>query len=217
MLCLSFVVPAAKADVTIGLPAASNNCFPFGCGYSGEYQQVYTHGAFSGPITITNLEFFNTPYNSHATAMNSGTWTISLSTTSADWTTLSNTFASNIGSNNTQVFSGNLAQSWTFGDTLTIHLSTPFTYNPSQGNLLMDVYATGTSASGGNIFFDASYNSVTGRVYHLGGTSGGVIETEGGFGLVTGFSTSAVPIPGAILLFAPGLAGLAAIRRRFKK
>jgi hypothetical protein len=81
----------------------------------------------------------------------------------------------------------------------------------------MDVYATGTSASGGNIFFDASYNSVTGRVYHLGGTSGGVIETEGGFGLVTGFSTSAVPIPGAILLFAPGLAGLAAIRRRFKK
>lgn len=30
-------------------------------------------------------------------------------------------------------------------------------------------------------------------------------------------SQSAVPIPGAILLFAPGLVGLAAIRKRFKK
>ncbi len=30
-------------------------------------------------------------------------------------------------------------------------------------------------------------------------------------------SAQVVPIPGALLLFAPGLAGLAAIRRRFKK
>jgi hypothetical protein len=32
-----------------------------------------------------------------------------------------------------------------------------------------------------------------------------------------GVTTGSVPLPGAILLFAPGLAGLAAIRRRFKK
>ncbi len=120
-VCLVSAIPAA-ANVTVGLPAdaESGNCYPFGCAYSGEYQQVYASNQFSGPITITNLEFFNKQFNSGATAMNSGTWTISLSTTSADWNTLSGIFSSNIGSNNTQVFSGNLSQSWAFGDTLVI-------------------------------------------------------------------------------------------------
>jgi hypothetical protein len=34
---------------------------------------------------------------------------------------------------------------------------------------------------------------------------------------ITDISASAVPIPGAILLFGPGLVGLAAIRKRFKR
>jgi hypothetical protein len=217
VLGLSLVVPAVKAGVIIGLPADSfaGSCFPFGCGYSGEYQQVYTDSQFSGPMTIANLEFFNTASNNAATAMNSGIWTISLSTTSADWNTLSSAFASNIGSNNTQVFSGNLYRPWAFGDALTINLSKPFTYNPLQGNLLMDVYATGTSAAGGTIFFDINgayiSNTIIGEVFTFPGGGNGVIF---GQGLVTGFNVAPVPIPGAILLFAPGLMGLAAIRRR---
>ena len=35
------------------------------------------------------------------------------------------------------VFSGNLSQPWAFGDTLHINLTTPFAYNPADGNLLM--------------------------------------------------------------------------------
>src|ERR1035438_8225275 len=134
----------AMATVVVGLPpdAGTGNCFPFGCAYSGEYQQVYTSSLFSGPLTITDLEFFNTIVNFGATAMNSGNWAISLSTTSANWNSLSSNFASNIGANNTLVFSGNLAQAWAFGDTLTINLSTPFTYDPTKGNLLMDVVVT---------------------------------------------------------------------------
>src|SRR5665647_802661 len=83
LLC---AVPAFSNQI-IGLPADSGgeNCFPFGCSYSGEYQQVYTASAFSGPITINALEFFNTSHNSSATSMNSGNWTIALSTTSKDW------------------------------------------------------------------------------------------------------------------------------------
>lgn len=225
VLGLSLFVPVVRAGLIIGEPPdpVFANCDPFGCAYSGEYQQVYTSSQFSGPITITNIEFFNTRDNARASSMNSGSWAISLSTTSADWNTLSSTFSLNTGSNNTLVFDGSLAQPWTFGDTLTIGLSKPFTYNPSSGNLLMDVVATDVSGGVGqpvSIYFDANGyndanyngNTIMGRVYLIGG----VATVNSGYGLVTGFN-AAVPIPGAILLFAPGLVGLAAMRRRFKR
>src|ERR1019366_8516038 len=85
---------------------------------NGQYQQVYTHSLFTGPITITGLEFYNMYYSQGgATGMNTGTFTISLSTTGADWNTLSGAPLSNIGGDNTQVFSGSLAQPWAFPDT----------------------------------------------------------------------------------------------------
>src|SRR5665647_2148199 len=99
LLC---AVPAFSNQI-IGLPAdpGGSNCFPFGCSYLGEYQQVYTASAFSGPITINALEFFDTSSNDNVTSMNSGNWTIALSTTSKDWNTLSPTFTTNLGGDNT--------------------------------------------------------------------------------------------------------------------
>lgn len=212
-------MPAA-AGIIVGLPADLNtgNCYPYGCEYSGEYQQVYSHTQFSGPITITNLEFYNTVYSAGATAMNSGNWAISLSTASADWNTLSGTYANNIGGDNTLVFNGNLSQPWAFGNTLQIILSTPFTYNPANGNLLMDVVVSGASAPGGNIWFDTNgfnnygYNGNTflGRVFGSG-------SVDSGYGLVTGFSTggTGVPEPGLTGVLALALAGMGmAVRRR---
>jgi hypothetical protein len=219
-LCLGMcsAIPAA-ANTILGLPADSGtgNSFPFGSAYSGEYEQVYTKGAFPGTMTVTGLMFFNTQFNSHATSLNTGTWTISLSTTSADWNTLSGTFAANIGGDNTQVFSGNIGQPWTFGDTLTINFSTPYTYNPANGNLLMDVLVTGASAPGGSVFFDTNGynaggfngNTIMGRVY-----GGGSVNS--GYGLVTDFvtSNSSIPEPSSALLIAAGLIGLSGLRRR---
>lgn len=220
MLFLATATPAVAAYI-VGLPADSGtgNCYPFGCDYNSqggtEYQQVYTSSLFTGPLTITGLEFYNTQFNSSATAMNTGTFTISLSTTSADWNTLSGIFANNIGGDNTQVFSGSLAQAWAFGDTLTILFSTPFTYTPGPGaNLLLDVLATGTGDAGGAIFFDTNGfltpNTFFGRVYLDG-------LVDSGYGLVTGFETSATPEPSTFAILGAGLTALAAVRLRKRK
>src|ERR1035438_9278426 len=85
LLCALLLAIPAVADVTVGLPPdpGGGNCFPWGCSYNAEYQQVYSHTQFSGPITITNLEFFNTQVNTSVTLMNSGNWAISFSTTLA--------------------------------------------------------------------------------------------------------------------------------------
>ena len=231
LLVFAALTPAMAGTVIVGTPADTNtgNCYPFGCNYDkyvadGQYQQVYTQSLFTGPITITGLEFYNTQENGSATAMNTGTFTISLSTTAADWNTLSTVAASNIGSNNTQVFSGSLAQPWTFGDTLSIAFSTPFTYTPGVGaNLLLNIVATGTGDGGGvnDISFDTNGynhdalngNTIFGRYY--GGTA------DHGYGLVTGFDTgtgptSATPEPATFAFLSAGLAGLCLLRKRVR-
>ncbi len=207
----------AVADVIVGQPAdpGSGNCFPFGCPYDAEYQQVYSSSAFSAPITITGLQLFNTQDKSSATSLPSGTYTIDLSTTSANWNTLSSTFASNVGADNAQVFSGNINQPWSFGDTLTILFSTPFSYDPGNGNLLMDVVANG---SGGGVYFDTnSTDSTLGRVYCTAGESCSSGSVAPNYGLVTNFlsSTSAVPEPSSIALVAVFAGMMIVVRRRF--
>ncbi|MDE2333173.1 MAG: PEP-CTERM sorting domain-containing protein [Rhodospirillales bacterium] len=204
----------ALADVIVGAPAdvGSGNCYPFGCAYNAEYQQVYQASSFSAPIDITALEFFNTQENTYASATPTGTFTISLSTTQANSGNISSNFASNIGPDQTTVFSGSISQAWSFGDTLTINLATPFNYNPNSGNLLLDVVGQNVNV-GTPIYFDvSSNNSVFSRVYCPSGLSCTTGALTNSYGLVTGFvsgNAAAVPEPGSLALLAAGLAGLA--------
>jgi hypothetical protein len=222
LLVLAASIPLVADTIIVGAPAdvANGNRYPFGCNSgsfcSGQYQQVYTNSLFSGPMVITGLEFYNTQVDNGATAMGTGVFTISLSTTEADWNTLSTVATDNIGADNTQVFNDTLAQPWTFGDTLSIAFSTPFTYTPDTGaNLLLDVVAS-SGTTGADIFFDTNRdNDYFGRYYTFGSNT-----VDQGFGLVTGFDTNSdsgsdeTPEPATFALLSAGLAGLSLWRKR---
>ena len=92
------------------------------------------------------------------------------------------TFASNLGGDVTTVFSGSIAQAWSFGNTLIITFSIPFNYNPGSGNLLLDVVGSGISTPGGPTAFDAhSGGALFTRVFCGGGIAcgPGTVDTPG--------------------------------------
>jgi hypothetical protein len=205
LLSSAFFTAPAHASVTVGTPSFGGNCFPFDCGYTGEYQQVYGSSAFSGPTTINTIEFFLTP--SSPVSSNLSSFTLSfyltnkavdgLSTSpSANETTLLSSFGTFIPGTSYS-FTGN-----------------SFTYDPSLGNLLLDITTPG-APNGGNAFY---FSSVTGdamsNLYRSGGTGA---LTTGSNGLVTRFSqVEAVPEPAtwAMMLLGFGAMGFSLRRRR---
>jgi hypothetical protein len=223
-VCIALSMAAsAQAGVIIGT-ADTGNCYPFLCNDSGtdvgqsiEYQQVYTSTAFSGPISITQLTFyqiFAAQFGGSTTVLD-GNYQISLSTTSAPVNGLSTNLASNIGADNTLFFNGNLG-GMSVNPSLNI-TGGPFNYDPSKGNLLVDIFVTNQANvpnGSGNGYNDAdSTGSVTSRAYFLAGST--QFGNADSVGLVTGFNVASIPEPSGFVLAGTALiAGLGVSLRR---
>lgn len=203
---------SAQADVIVG-SYDGGNCYPFSCGASDgvtTYQQIYSADAFSGVLTFNAISFF-LDEDEGPGLMDSATYTVSFSTTSKAVDGLDTEFANNIGGDSA-VF-GVFSLSGVMPSILTL-TGNAFTYDPTQGNLLMTVEISGlTEANPYESFFQADYTGeVTQRLYAYDGEATGEVATGA---LVTEFHP--VPEPSSVVLGLIGLALLPAgrlVRRR---
>ena len=201
-------VPNAEAaDTVIVVPNAqefsegnSNNGFPFNLppGNSIRYQQVYAAADFSGlhtPMLINEIRFRPDASIGGAFASLLPEIEISLSTTQRTPGSLSTTFADNVGPDDTIVFARGpiVLSSSVTGPVggpkafdIVVTLTTPFLYDPSQGNLLLDVR---NFAGGFTRQFDAHFvdgdSIARAAVFNSIGSPTGFIDT---LGLVTAFN-----------------------------
>ena len=184
----------------------TGSVFPIFSSKPMRYQQVFDAGQFArlnnGGGLINRIAFRGhgpgVPFAGTVPQLQ-----VNLSTTSKPADGLSSTFADNVGADDTQVFSGPFQTAVTFtGDPTTfeieINFTTPFSYDPTKGNLLLDVrnLEGGTEVPPNEQEIDgtaASDDSVS-RVYNYGdadatvaGQTGGLDEKDS-YGLITRFN-----------------------------
>jgi hypothetical protein len=227
-LTLIFVLLASVmvfADTTVGT-YDNGNCYPFLCNDSGstngpaiDYQQAYSHTAFNGSITITNLEFYYGAQFGGSSTMIDGTYDIYLGTSANPFNGLSADQTANRGGDWTLVDSFTVSgNGCDFNTVCSIILNTPFTYNPGNGDLLLEIIASNQADipnGSGNGYLEADdTGAMMGRTWCLDGSNCGNAVVDG-IGLVTTFSTGVTtPEPESLAMLGTGLLGLAAMLRR---
>jgi hypothetical protein len=191
----------------------SNNISPWDAGdldYTDvRYQQVYAAAEFAAlgqPGVLTDIAFrVDRELGSAFSAVLPDVQLV-VSSTGKLPGGLDTVFANNLGADATTVFSGalSLSSAGPTGDPtspfdVVIHLTTPFVYDPSAGNLIWDVQASGNLTT---TVFDATQfgGSSTSRLRSMSGGDFPPILATDSYGLITKF-TFQVPEPatGALL------------------
>lgn len=197
--------------VTVG-NMDSGNCYPFMCndtgtnvGVSIDYQQAFNSAAFSGPMNISSMSWdFAPPFGGLPIALG-GNYTfywgysaVSLGLNPSNLAGNYNGSANPLGT--ASINPGGL----NYGSTLILTLGSPFTYNPANGDLILEIVVDSQDVvpnGSGNSYMWADYTGAdTSRAYCLTG-----LGCAGGVGaLVTTFNgTPAVPEPGTLVMFGP--------------
>src|SRR5215475_13088638 len=148
------MTPTFDSSITIGTPYLPNG-LPFSItggdfnGTSGgdwDYQQIYSSMAFSGPISFNTITFFDTLIP--GSVVLSGNYDITFSYTSSP---LNSDYP--VAGTGTQTFFDGVLGGPVTGTSFSIS-GTPFVYDPSLGNLLIDVHVTDQAIGGGAGGFD---------------------------------------------------------------
>ena len=148
-LAIALVATQASAAVTVGA-ANTGNCYPFSC-FAGEfgagavYQQVYSASAFSGALDFNRISF----YKQTGGLLDTASYSVLFSITDKAVGGLGSDLSNNLGA--AQQHFGVFSLSGAMPDVLTLTGNT-FHYDPTQGNLLMQVTVESVS-------FDSDYSS----------------------------------------------------------
>ncbi len=189
-------------------------------------QALFASNQFPGAMDITGASFRADPGTGPVDWTFSST-SIYLSTSPNSPSSMSTTFANNIGPDNTLVFTGTnvtLSDAGCSGPgvcpfDLGINFTTPFFYNPANGSLLEELVGTGFTGSGAT---DAvSFSGPGGGLARVTAT-GSTTATTGTLAYgnsITGFTFTSVPEPTSWTMMAVGATALVWMgrKRRFVK
>jgi hypothetical protein len=238
---LVFASPALATTLIVPGPATGNAQAPTPFNFYGSsgsrVQQIYDSSFFPGDELINGFSFRAFPGAAPSlffgNSVDISDVVIRLSTTATganeSGSLPSATFADNLESDVTTVFSGALHLTTAATGTgpqpfdYTVSFSQPFMYDPADGNLLLDVtIPSGATVSGpgfGFLTFD-TVNTIDDGIYSVvnisdGGAASGTPSTAGA---ITAFSVSsaAVPEPSTWMMMVTGfgILGAAMWRRR---
>jgi len=190
-------------------PGDSSSVFPWNRATASlRYQQIYgaanfTAQSFNFQVLISRLRF-RAPVVATTTTWAGGSWpnvTINMSTSATPYTAASATFAANHGGDLTNVYMGPVTvQAGTGSGTgvpgpiyIDIPLTTPFLYNPTSGDLCLEVQLDGRGWTGTSINCDVVVGApaqMTGIYDPTSATAPAGIM--GSYGLVTQFTCTRV-------------------------
>jgi hypothetical protein len=188
------------------VPGNSNNTYPWNRGSAPIHlQQIYSSANFTlqgltSPVRIARLRF---RAQASFTSWGGGSWpnvVLNMSTAAVSYTAPSTTFASNHGPDLTNIYTGQVTVLPGAGNGSTgpiyvdINLASPFLYDPSAGDLCLEVINDGLGWSGSSTPCDAVSGQggaggppLSARVYNPSSTTvpTGTVNTD--FGRVTQF------------------------------